>query len=392
MIWNWQKPDWPEFTWDARLLRKAEEQFLLGSGRIAGTVAHLGERDQEQLTVEAISAEAVTTSEIEGEILDRASVQSSIRRQLGLAADRRRVKPAEQGIAELMVSLYRTYSDPLSETVLFEWHRMVTNGRRDLKDIGCYRTDPEPMQVVSGSIYVPKVHFEAPPAAKVSKEMARFVRWFNHTAPTGKDPLAALTRAGIAHLYFESIHPFEDGNGRIGRAISEKALAQSAGRPTLTALATTILIRRKCYYSALARANKGNELTVWLCWFAGVVIEAQRRTEAQVLFLLDKTRMLDRLRGEINERQEKALLRMLREGPEGFRGGLSAGNYATITGASPATATRDLADLVEKNALVRTGERRYARYGLAIALRPVGEVGIDGEGNVREGKAEAKPT
>jgi Fic family protein len=369
MTWNWQKPDWPNFTWDASRLRKAEEQFLLGSGMFAGTIKHLGEQDREQLTIEAIGREALTTSEIEGEILDRASVQSSIRRQLGLGTDHRRVKPAEQGIAEMMVSLYRTFAEPLSGDMLFAWHGMLTNGRRDLKNIGRYRTDTEPMQVVSGALYSPKVHFEAPPPARVRKEMARFVKWFNRTAPTGSDPIPALTRAGVAHLYFESIHPFEDGNGRLGRAISEKALAQSAGQSTLTALAATILIRRKAYYEALEVANKDNNLTRWLCWFAGIAIEAQKRTEAHVEFLLDKTRLLDRLRGQLNARQEKAILRMLREGPEGFKGGLSAGNYLTITGASPATATRDLADLVEKKALHRIGERRHARYKVAIGLQ-----------------------
>lgn len=382
MTWNWQRSDWPNFSWDANRLRKAEAQFLLGSGAFAGTVRHLGEEDQEQLTVESISSEAITTSEIEGEILDRASVQSSIRRQFGLLTDHRRVKPAEQGIAELMVNLYRTSPDPLSDEMLFAWHRMLTNGRRDLTNIGSYRTGTEPMQVVSGSLGSPNVHFEAPSSARVGGEMARFVKWFNRTGPNGRDALPALTRAGMAHIYFESIHPFEDGNGRIGRAISDKALAQSAGQPTLTALSATMLIRRKAYYLALEAANKDTNLTPWLCWFAGIAIEAQRRTAAQVEFLLDKARLLDRLRDRLNARQEKAILRMLREGPEGFRGGLSAGNYMTITGASPATATRDLADLVENKALLRIGERRHARYDLAIGLRPVQLVRIDQDGNL----------
>ena len=193
--------------------------------------------------------------------------------------------------------------------------------------------------------------------------------------------MPALTRAGIAHLYFESVHPFEDGNGRIGRAIAEKALAQGFGQPTLTALAATILLRRKAYYAALEAANKSNEVTLWLAWFAGIVIEAQRRATAHVDFLLEKTRLLDRLRGQINSRQEKALLRVLREGPDGFKGGLSAGNYTTITGASPATTTRDLAGLVETGALRREGERRHARYYLAIAARKVSPVVLDEGGN-----------
>jgi len=382
MTWNWQRSEWPKFSWDPTRLRKAEERFLLGAGVFAGTVKHLGSGDQEQLTVETISAEAVATSEIEGEILDRGSVQSSIRKQLGLDTDARRVRPAEQGIAEMMVDLYRSSGADLTDTMLFGWHQMLVKGRTDLIDIGRYRTRDEPMQVVSGPVHAPKVHFEAPPYSMVPEEMARFMKWFNGTTPGGAEPLSALTRAGIAHLYFESIHPFEDGNGRIGRAISEKALAQALGHPTLTALATTILIRRKAYYQALEAANKDNEITPWLSWFAGIALEAQKRTEVRVEFLIDKTKLLDRLRGQLKDRQEKALLRVLREGPEGFKGGLSAGNYATITGASPATATRDLADMVAKGALVRTGERRHARYAVGIPLRPVLPVTVDQSGDL----------
>lgn len=385
MRWNWQQADWPKFRWDAARLKKAEERFLVGSGVFAGTVRHLGEAEREELIVEAMSREALKSAEIEGEMLDRASVQSSIRRQLGLASDRRRVKPGEQGIAELMVDLYRTYAGPLTEEALLRWQGMVVKGRTDLREPGRYRTDEEAMQVVSGPVHAPKVHFEAPPSTRVPKEMARFVKWFNRTRPEGAEPLPAVTRAGIAHLYFECIHPFEDGNGRVGRAIAEKALAQSAGRPTLTALAATMQVRRKEYYLALEAANKSNEVTGWLCWFAGIALEAQERTEAGVQFLIDKARLLERLRGQLNARQEKALLRMLREGPEGFAGGLSAGNYATITGASAATATRDLADLVEKQALVRRGDLRYARYELSIALRKVERVRIEGVGRAESG-------
>src|SRR2546425_9626587 len=310
MVWNWQQPHWPNFTWDKTRLAQAEQQFLIGAGTLVGAVKHLDAEEHDQITVEAISREAVTTSEIEGEILDRASVQSSIRKQLGLATDNRRVGPAERGIAEMMVDLYRSFAAPLSDDVLFAWQRMLVTGRRDLQDVGRYRSGHDPMQVVSGAIYEPKVHFEAPPSSRVPSEMARFIAWFNRTGPGGAEPLSALTRAGIAHLYFESIHPFEDGNGRFGRAIAEKALAQSLGQPTLTALAAMILARRKSYYEALEAANKENEITRWLMWFAGVAIEAQRCTSDLVEFLIDKTKLLDRLREQINQRQEKALLRM----------------------------------------------------------------------------------
>jgi Fic family protein len=381
MKWNWQKPDWPQFSWDPTRLRKAEERFLLDAGALAGTVKHLRSADREQLTVETMGIEAATTSEIEGEILDRASVQSSIRKQLGLDAESRRVRPAEQGVAEMMVDLYRSSAAPLTEATIFAWHRMLMKARTDLA-IGAYRTGAEPMQVVSGTVRASKIHFEAPPSSRVPQEMKRFLKWFNATATDAAQPLPALTRAGISHLYFESIHPFEDGNGRIGRAISEKALAQALGRPALTSLAATILIRRKAYYRALEQANKANEITPWLSWFAGIALEAQARTAARVEFLIDKTRLLDRLRGQLSPRQEKALLRMLHEGPEGFKGGLSASNYASITGASPATTTRDLADLVAKGALLRTGERRHARYTVAIPLRPVLPVTLNKLGNL----------
>ncbi len=384
MLWNWQKPDWPTFSWDQGRLAAAEQEFLLGAGVLVGTVKHLAPDERDQLTIEAMSTEALTTSEIEGETLDRASVQSSIRKQLGLSTDNRRVRPAEQGIAEMMVDLYRSFAAPLSQETLFAWHRMLVRGRPDLKDVGRYRTGKEPMQVVSGAMDEPKLHFEAPPSSRVAHEMARFVEWCARTAPGGDAILPALARAGVAHLYFESIHPFEDGNGRIGRAIAEKCLAQTLGQPTLTALAATILVRRKSYYDALEKANEQNEITAWLAWFAGVAIEAQRRTIAQVEFLIDKAKLFDRLRGMLNDRQEKVLLRMFREGPEGFKGGLSAGNYGTITGASPATVTRDLVDLTAKGALLRVGERRHARYHLGVPLHSVPRVTLDERGALKE--------
>lgn len=366
MPWNWELDNWPAFEWDRALLRPNEARFLMEGGSFSGTIKHLLTPEHEGLLIDAMSTEALTTSEIEGEILDRASVQSSIRKELGLTPTKRNVKPAERGVAEMTISLYRTYNDPLSHEMLHAWHAMLLQGRENLTDIGRYRSSKDAMEIVSGPIHKRKIHFEAPPSSRISKEMTRFIRWFNRSAPGGPEPLPALTRAGIAHLYFESIHPFEDGNGRIGRAISEKALSQALGQPTLIALAATILARRKAYYAALAAASKSLEATAWLKWFADAVLAAQRRAEAHVDFLIGKTRFLDGLRGQLNPRQEKALMRMLREGPEGFQGGLSAGNYATITGAPTATVTRDLADLVEKSALRRTGERRYARYFLNL--------------------------
>lgn len=368
MRWNWQLPDWPEFRFDADSIRAAEEQFLKGSGVVIGALHHLDADARDGLTVELISQEVVESSAIEGEILDRDSVQSSLAKHLGFATDSRRARAAEAGAAELMADVYRNHAAPLDDQTLFAWHAMLMNGRRDIADVGRYRTHEDAMQIVSGALHAPRVHFEAPPSDTVLLEMSRFISWFNDRAPSSPNPLPAITRAAISHLWFESIHPFEDGNGRIGRAIAEKALAQNLSAPTLTALAETIHRHRKAYYAALQLGSQSNDINVWLAWFADIVIEAQARTITRIRFLIDNTRLLDRLRGEINERQEKALLRLFREGPDGFEGGLSAGNYRTITGAALATATRDLADLVEKGALIRTGERRYARYRLAVGV------------------------
>lgn len=386
MRWNWQQPDWPNFRWDSAILAKAEAMFLRGAGVLAGATKHLDRDAHEQMLVDAMSVEALTTSEIEGDILNRASVQSSIQRQLGFTSDRRRVSPAEQGIAELMVGLYRSVDEPLTQEVLFRWHRMVVSGRSDIRDVGGFRRSSEPMQVVSGAIHAPKVHFEAPPSARVEKEMKRFLEWFNGTAAGGgaraKAELPALTRAGIAHLYFESIHPFEDGNGRIGRAIAEKALVQGFGQPTIIALARSILAHHKDYYLALEAANKKNDVNDWLRWFAAIAIEAQHRTLAQIEFVIHKTRLLDAVKGSINDRQEKVLLRMLREGPEGFQGGMSATKYSTIAGTPPATTTRDLAGLVAAGALTRSGELKHTRYTLNIPVAEIPTVTIDRSGDV----------
>jgi Fic family protein len=249
---------------------------------------------------------------------------------------------------------------------MFGWHMMLMSGQRDIQAIGAYRTHTDPMQVVSGAVQNRKIHFEAPPSGQMKKEMNAFIGWFNATAPGGKRPLSALTRAGIAHLYFVSVHPFEDGNGRIGRAISEKSLAQNLGQPSLIALAYTIERARKAYYAALERNNKEIDITDWLTYFAETILQAQDNTIRRVDFYVAKAKLYERLRGQLKERQEKVVARMFREGIDGFKGGLSAENYVRITRTSRATATRDLQDLVAKGALTRKGELRHARYHLNL--------------------------
>lgn len=366
MPWNWTDPDWPNFRYDPAALDVHEQKFLLSSGEILGAVHHVTPSEREQLRIELLSDEAMQTSAIEGEFLDRLSVQSSLRRQLGLDPDSYPAKPREQGVAEMMVDVYSGFAAKLTHQTLFRWHRMLLSHDRRLETIGEYRQHADAMQIVSGRLDQPNVHFEAPPSAQVPGEMDRYLAWFNASAPGAAQPLPALTRAGLGHLYFESIHPFEDGNGRLGRALAEKSLAQNIGQPSLISLAFTIEQERKSYYAQLEQHQKSLDVTGWLVWFAQTVLTAQQVTLERVGFFIAKARFYDRHRDHLNDRQAKAIARIFREGPAGFMGGLSAENYLKITGTSRATATRDLHDLVQKGALRRTGERRHTRYWLNL--------------------------
>ncbi|MBL1404839.1 MAG: Fic family protein [Rhizobiales bacterium] len=365
MMWNWQQKEWPNFSYDKQALEGLEEQFLKNAGEHLGALKHISNDDQDLLKVELLSEEALKTSEIEGEFLDRDSLQSSICHQFGLKTDNRKVPPAEQGIAAMMVGLYKTFDTSLSHEYLWQWHEMLINGQQNIV-IGKYRDSEEPMRVVSGVIYDPTIHFEAPPANILQNEMKSFIAWFNASSKQGKSPLPALTRAAIAHLYFVCIHPFEDGNGRISRAIAEKSLAQSLNQPTLISLAYTIERDKKSYYSALESNNKEIDITNWIIYFAKTVLTAQDNTRKRIEFIIEKTKLYYKLDGSLNSRQEKVIERMFREGFDGFKGGLSAENYNNISPAPRTTVTRDLNDLVNKGALIKIGQLKHTRYYLNI--------------------------
>ncbi|GHE04498.1 cell division protein Fic [Defluviimonas sp. 20V17] len=361
---NWTQPGWPNFQYDSASVEPLERRFLLSSGEILGAVRHVTSEERGRLRIELLSEEAMRTSAIEGEVLDRSSVQSSLRRQFGLTADGAPSRPREQGVAEMMVDAYSNYAAPLTHDTLCRWHGMLLSHDHSLETIGAYRRHDDAMQIVSGRIDQPTVHFEAPPSAQIQGEMNTFVDWFNRTAPNGPAPLPALTRAALGHLWFESIHPFEDGNGRLGRALAEKSLAQNIGQPSLIALAYTIERDRNGYYDQLATHQRTLDVTDWLLWFAETVLKAQQVTLTRVAFFIAKAKFYDQFRNRLNDRQAKVIDRMFREGPDGFKGGLSAENYIAITGTSRATTTRDLKQLAEMGALRRTGERRHTRYWL----------------------------
>ncbi len=222
------------------------------------------------------------------------------------------------------------------------------------------------MQVVSSRVDIPTVHFQAPAYSEVPLEMTSFVSWFNNSAPGGKSALPPLIRAGITHLYFVSIHPFEDGNGRVGRALVEKSLSQNMGQPTLIALSSVINEKRKNYYDALESQNKHNEITPWLKYFGLTIIESQQQTIQQVEFTISKAKYYVIHKDNLNPRQLRVINRIFREGIKGFTGGLSAKNYISIAKTTASTATRDLKSLVVMGALTKTGTLKHTRYFLNL--------------------------
>lgn len=368
MSYNWQQPDWPEFRYGLDGVADLLLAFADHAGRVGGLLEALPDDLGTEAVLDLMISEAIRSSAIEGETLNREAVMSSIRNRLGINAVPQPVNSRmADGAGELMVAVRNSFREPLSEETLFSWHRMLLGGSSGLR-VGGWRVGGDPMQVVSGRIDRPTVHFEAPPSERVPAEMARFIAWFNDTAPGGPKAIPhPPVRSALVHVYFETIHPFEDGNGRIGRALAEKALSQGLGRPVVLSLSHAIDAGRNAYYDALKNAQRGNDVTAWVQWFVGVVVQAQRDAEAQVRFVLRKAKYLQRFENQLNERQLKVVRRMLEAGPDGFTGGMNARKYIALTGASKATATRDLQQLAPIGALVPTGGGRSTRYELGVS-------------------------
>ncbi|MES2660410.1 MAG: RNA 2',3'-cyclic phosphodiesterase [Verrucomicrobiota bacterium] len=368
MRYNWQKPDWPDFRYELDGVTEFLLAFADHAARVGGLLEGLPDELGTEAVLDLMIAEAIQTSAIEGEILQRDAVRSSIRNRLGLNPVSEPVDSCmADGAGELMVAVRETFHEPLSAETLFAWHRMLLGGTASLL-VGGWREDGDPMQIVSGRIDRPTVHFEAPPSRQVPGEMARFILWFNDTAPGGPRAIPQPpVRSALAHLYFESIHPFEDGNGRIGRALSEKALSQGMGSPAVLSLSRTIEALRNAYYDALKTAQQGNDVTAWVRWFVEAVLKAQQDAEAQIRFVLVKTKFFQRFENDLDERQLKVIRRMFEAGPEGFTGGMNAAKYIALTQTSKATATRDLQHLAQLGALVSVGYGRRTSYELNLS-------------------------
>ena len=367
--YNWQKPDWPHFLYDLSGIQPVLFSIAEKKGLIDGKLSHLSKTLQTEAMITLMIEEAVKTSEIEGEFISRPDVRSSIKKRLGLTTETVHIQDKRvPGVVDLMMDVRKTFKQALTKTKLFNWHLMLlaSSANPNLR-IADWRTHKEPMQIVSGHQDKWIVHFEAPPSKLIPKEMERFIRWFNSTAPGKPNAIPhAPIRAAIAHLYFESIHPFEDGNGRIGRAIAEKALSQGLGYPVILSLSKAIEADKKAYYAALKSASLSNEITIWIEYFVTVIYQAQIEVEHQINFILKKSNFFDKFKDELNERELKVIRRMLEAGTVGFEGGISARKYMVITDTSKATATRDLQHLHSIEAIIQIGSGRSARYELNL--------------------------
>lgn len=366
--WIWQQRSWPRFRWDDAALSRPLAAARAAQGELAGIAKLFDPSLDLAAQLEVLTIEGVATSAIEGETFDPNALRSSIARRLGLpTAGLPASNRSHDGLADVLLDASMRYDAPLTVDRLCGWQAaLFPAGRSGLHPIatGALRGEA-PMRIVSGPIGRERVHYVAPPRQRLEREMRAFLDWFNHP-PGGLD---GLLRAGLAHAWFEILHPFEDGNGRVGRALADQALAQDARRPVrLYSLSARFMSRRDDYYAALEKLSRGGlDVTPWLAWFLAQLEAAARASESTVGHVIRKARFWVRhARTELNERQRKALNRMMDAGPSGFEGGMTNRKYASLTGASPATAQRDLAGLVGRGCLAPVGSGRSARYELLI--------------------------
>jgi Fic family protein len=359
-MYNWQYKNWPEFTFDSSSIDNALMKFMLKAGELKGIISALPEDISTETIIQIMVSEAIKTSEIEGEIINRIDVMSSIRKNLGLPISKEPKDKNAIGLSQLIIDVRNTFRQPLTESKILEWHKLLMGNNHRI-NAGQWRKGTEPMQVISGSASNPKVHFEAPPSKNISKEMKRFIEWYNKSEIS-----SPIIKAAVAHLYFESIHPFEDGNGRIGRAIAEKALSQGFDHPIMFSISKSIEENRSAYYIALQNAQQKLDLTKWIQWFASIIIFAQDDAEKTIQFTVKKVKFFDKYDKDFNERQRKVINRILEEGFNGFKGGMNVKKYISITGTSKATATRDLQELTEMKVFLMNGAGRASSYQLII--------------------------
>jgi len=347
-----EREQWPEFNWEPGKLTVLLADARLSQGRLLGRMEGLGFELREQATLQTLTEDVVKTSEIEGEKLDLETVRSSLARRLGLNIGALRpIDRNVEGIVEIMLDATRRHDKPLTQERLFGWHgALFPTGRSGLQRItvGAWRgKESGPMQVVSGFIGREKIHFEAPGYDRVQGEMAAFLKWFNAERQTD-----LVLKSALAHFWFVTIHPFEDGNGRIARAIADMLLARSEkSAQRFYSMSAQIQQERSAYYKVLEKSQKGTlDITVWLEWYLNCLKRAINASDKLLETVLVKDRFWKRHTGEaLNERQRKVINRLL----DGFEGKLTSSKWARLAKCSQDTAGRDINDLLERRILGR---------------------------------------
>ncbi len=368
-----EQPDWPRLHWKAEAVADALADVRHRQGRFLGRMETLGFDLRCEAVLGTLVEDVVKSSDIEGEKLDAAEVRSSIARRLGMDAGG--VAPADrdvEGVVELMLDATGRFDRPLTAERLFDWHAsLFPTGRSGMRRIAVGRWRDErvdPMQVVSGPIGRERVHFEAPPAARVDAEMRAFLRWFEAQAET--DP---VLRAGLAHLWFVTVHPFEDGNGRIARAVADMTLARSEGSSQrFYSMSSQIRAERAAYYDVLERTQRGTtDVTDWMTWFLACLGRSIEAAGTALATVLAKARFWERASGlALNERQRRVLNRVL----DGFERKLTTSKWAKLAKCSQDTALRDITALVDHSLLARNpGGGRNTSYRLVTDRPPAGD-------------------
>lgn len=379
----WQLAEWPNFHARNPAVREALLSARKKQGEVIGQANAIGLKGAQELIQDRYVQEVLATAAIEGEKLNLDSVRSSVLRKIGLPLEGDTSLPNQKvdGLVDILQDALGGYEDLLTKQRLCLWHRALfplePGGRSRIK-VGGFREHEDPMQIVSGRPGKEIVHFIAPPSTRVGHEVKVFLHWFNETMPsnqvkqtTKKDAnyLDGLERAAIAHLWFETIHPFEDGNGRLGRAIVEMAMAQDAqSEKKLYSISEQMMVKRSNYYDALNAAQHGDlEISDWIIWFANACEQACDASCSLMVNALQKSSFWNLFSNvSLNERKKKVIQRLLDEGDGGFLGGLSAEKYIKLTGASKATATRDLSDLLGSGMLFSNGQGKAMRYYINV--------------------------
>ncbi|MBV7555719.1 Fic family protein [Pseudomonas sp. PDM28] len=376
--WIWQQPDWPEFTWNTERLAPLLRECVQAQGRLMGMASSVGSSLSAQSELDALLQNIVTSSAIEGEQLNVGSVRSSLARRLGLdLVDGDRVSQRSEGLAQLMLDATQHFAEPLTLDRLLHWHGwLFPEQDGDLATrairVGALRGD-EPMQVVSGRLDKPTAHFEAPPRPGLERQLEIFLDWFEcGRSQAGLDP---LLRAGIAHFWFVTLHPFDDGNGRLTRTITDLALAQGEAQAIrFYAMSASILEDRSGYYRVLETSQKATtDVTYWLEWFLQTLLLSLQQAMTRIDSVLGKARFWQAHQTSgLSAEQTRVLNRLLDGGERGFEHGISAAQYQAVAKVSKATATRHLAELLDKGCLQRLpGGGRSTRYRIHYPDNPV---------------------